>query len=246
MQAVLDHIEARRQAYAELPLFRHLRDPGADPAGALTFMRHAAHFVMSFADLNKYCWRDEQNPGGWQDDVNAHTREDDHHWPWYLSDLVALGLDRQMPFTEALQFLWADANRETRTLSYRLWSLSEPATPLERMIIIEAIEATGVVFFGDLVSCARKVPDGRLTRPLIYVADHHFAVEQGHGAGKATHDERLAEIPLTTAERERYIGLVDRVFELFIAWSAELHRHAMTGPNVAALGAQREAHRAGA
>jgi len=246
MQAVLDHIEARREAYSDLPLFRHLRDPGSDPAGALTFMRNAAHFVMSFADLNKYCWRDEANPGGWQADVNAHTREDDHHWPWYLSDLIGLGLDHELSFTEALQFLWSDANRETRTLSYRLWSLSEPATPLERMIIIEAIEATGVVFFGDLVSCARRIPEGRLSRPLIYVADHHFAVEQGHGAGKATHDERLTEEKLTPAERERYLDLVDRVFELFTAWSAELHRHAMTGPNLITLDTRREPTRASA
>ena len=234
MQPVLDHIEARRRAYADLPLFQHLRNPGSDPAGALAFMRHAAHFVMSFADLNKYCWRDEQDPSGWQADVNAHTHEDDHHFPWYLSDLVALGLDETLPLTDALRFLWSDGNRQSRLLSYRLWSLSDGRTALERMIIIEAIEATGLVFFGSLVDCARRIPEGVLARPLIYVADHHFAVEQGHSAGKATHDERLAEVDLTPAERDRYLGLVNRVFELFNAWSAELHRHAMAAPSVIA------------
>lgn len=225
MQSVLDHIEARRLAYADLPLFQHLRAPGGEPARALAFMRHAAHFVMSFADLNKHCWRDETNAVGWQADVNAHTREDDHHFPWYLSDLVALGLDQSAPFTEALQFLWSDANRETRLLSYRLWSLSDGRTPLELMIIIEAIEATGLVFFGALVDCAGRIPDGTLSRPLIYVAEHHFAVEQGHAAGQATHDERLARIELSAADAAHYIALVDEVFELFIAWSAELHGH---------------------
>jgi hypothetical protein len=29
------------------------------------------------------------------------------------------------------------------------------------------------------------------------------------------------------AEREHHLDLVDKVFDLFIAWSAELHRHAM-------------------
>jgi hypothetical protein len=227
MKDVLEYIEARRAAYAELPLFRMLRDPGDDPARALAFMRHAAHFVMSFADLNKHCWRDDENPFGWQEDVNAHTREDDHHFPWYLSDLIALGLDRPMPLTEALQFLWSDANRETRLLSYRLWSLSEGRTPLELMILIEAIEATGLVFFGSLVDCAAKIPAGCLSRPLIYVAEHHFAVEQGHSAGKATHDERLADVDLSPTEREHYLDMVDKVFDLFIAWSAELHGHAV-------------------
>lgn len=244
MQAVLDHIEARRQAYASLPLFDHLRDPGDDPAGALTFMRNAAHFVMSFADLNRFCFRDEIHTGGWQDDVNAHTYEDDHHWPWYLSDLKTLGLDDRLSFTEALQFLWADANRGTRLLSYRLWALAENALPLERMVIIEAIEATGVVFFGGLVSVSRRVPEGRLARPLIYVADHHFAVEQGHAAGQASHDERLAQIALSDAERRRYIRLVDAVFDHFIAWSAELYVHAMRGPRAEnALAARRDPQR---
>lgn len=244
MQAVLDHIEARRQAYASLPLFDHLRDPGDDPAGALTFMRNAAHFVMSFADLNRFCFRDEIHTGGWQDDVNAHTYEDDHHWPWYLSDLKTLGLDDRLSFTEALQFLWADANRETRLLSYRLWALAENALPLERMVIIEAIEATGVVFFGGLVSVSRRVPEGRLARPLIYVADHHFAVEQGHAAGQASHDERLAQIALSDAERRRYIRLVDAVFDHFIAWSAELYVHTMRGPRAEnALAARRDPQR---
>lgn len=244
MQAVLDHIEARRQAYASLPLFDHLRDPGDDPAGALTFMRNAAHFVMSFADLNRFCFRDEIHTGGWQDDVNAHTYEDDHHWPWYLSDLKTLGLDDRLSFTDALQFLWADANRETRLLSYRLWALAENALPLERMVIIEAIEATGVVFFGGLVSVSRRVPEGRLARPLIYVADHHFAVEQGHAAGQASHDERLAQIALSDAERRRYIRLVDAVFDHFIAWSAELYVHAMRGPRAEnAVAARRDPQR---
>lgn len=230
MQAVLDHIESRRKAYVALPLFDHLRTPGADPVQTFAFMRNAAHFVMSFADLNRYCFRDEARRGGWQDDVNAHTYEDDHHWPWYLSDLKTLGLDGRMSFTEALEFLWADANRETRLLSYRLWSLAERATPLERIIIIEAIEATGVVFFGDLVTASRRIPPGRLVRPLIYMADHHFAVEQGHAAGQATHDERLALVALSDADRHRYIELVDTVFDHFIAWSAELYTHAVQDP----------------
>lgn len=95
------------------------------------------------------------------------------------------------------------------------------------MIIIEAIEATGLVFFGSLVNCAAKIPANRLPRPLIYVAEHHFAVEQGHSAGKATHDERLAEVELSPAEREHHLDLVDKVFDMFVAWSAELHRHAV-------------------
>lgn len=246
MQAVLDHIESRRLAYVDLPLFQHLRNPGSDPAGALMFMRNAAHFIMSFADLNKYCWRDEANGADWQEKVNAHTHEDDHHWPWYLSDLIALGMDEKLTLTEALQFLWSDANKETRLLSYRLWSMSENASALDRMIIIEAIEATGVVFFGDLVSCAHKIPEGRLTRPLIYVADHHFGVEQGHSAGQATHDARLSDIKLDAAEQARYLAMVDKVFDLFIGWSAELYKHALQGPMALEMDAQREPTRASA
>ena len=39
--------------------------------------------------------------------------------------------------------------------------------------------------------------------------------------------ERLAVVELSASEREQQLDLIDKVFDMFIAWSAELHHHAM-------------------
>lgn len=227
MKSVLEHIESKRVEFQAAALFQqHLAQRQPDPVRALWFMKHAAHFVMAFSDLNKFCLREPSASDRWQDVVNEHTLEDDHHWPWYLDDLATLGIDDVTSFADALRFIWGDDNRATRVLSYRLWAMAEPADSLERLVIIEAIEATGEVFFSHLVDVAKQISSERLERPLLYVADHHFAVEQGHSAGRTDAEHGLENVRLTRAARERYANIVDQVFVYFRDWVDELHRNA--------------------
>lgn len=226
MKSVLEHIEGKRIEFQDAALFQQLGQRQSDPVRALWFMKHAAHFVMAFSDLNKFCLREANALDKWQDVVNKHTFEDDRHWPWYLDDLATLGIDDVTSFADALRFIWADDNRATRVLSYKLWAMAEPADSLERLVIIEAIEATGEVFFSHLVGVSRQIPNERLERPLLYVADHHLTVEQGHSAGRSDAEHGLGDVRITNSARQRYYSIVDQVFSCFRDWVDELYRHA--------------------
>ncbi|MFK0734565.1 MAG: hypothetical protein ACIWVG_26010 [Gloeotrichia echinulata HAB0833] len=54
---------------------------------------------MSFGDLNRYVMRVEPTSDPYQAMVNKHSYEDDHHWPWYLEDLIKLRFEREKIWT---------------------------------------------------------------------------------------------------------------------------------------------------
>ncbi|HEU4412997.1 MAG TPA: hypothetical protein VFS43_47585 [Polyangiaceae bacterium] len=225
MKEVLRYIFEKKRAYATLPLFEWLRDERLDPRERLAFYPCMAHFILSFGDLNKFVLREEPPADVYQEMVNAHTREDDHHWPWYLEDFAELGFDVWLPPTEWMRFLWGDETEQNRRLMAGLTALARGATGVERLVIIEAIEETGNVLFGAMLPLA-EVLERRLGRQLRYCGSFHFERESGHTVG-ADHAE-LARIALTPAQRERCRALVNEVFTLFEAWTHELLRYAMT------------------
>src|SRR5688500_16199466 len=92
--------------------------------------------------------------------------------------------------------------------------------PLERLVIIEAIEATSNVLFSLTVALARRIErEQRVT--LRYLGDFHFALESGHAVNGLDHRE-LAAIALDEAQRARCLELVAQVFKCFEEWTNEL------------------------
>lgn len=220
MRAVMNAIFDAKRAYEKLPLFQFLRDEAMTPRERLGFYPCMAPFILAFGDLNKYVLRDERSNDPYQRLVNAHTYEDDHHWPWYLEDYATLGFDALQPMTEALRFLYSDETKVNRMLSAKLAHLIFGATPLERLVIIEAIEETGNVLFALTVGLARRIErEQRVT--LRYLGDFHFALENGHAVSGLDHRE-LAAIALDDAQRARCLALVAEVFECFQEWTNEL------------------------
>ncbi|MGK3994249.1 hypothetical protein [Sorangium sp. So ce1024] len=227
MRQVLRHIFAKKQAYARLPLFERMRDERLDPAERLAFYPCMAYFIMSFGDLNRFVLRDERDPDMYQDMVNLHTREDDHHWPWYLEDLTKLGFDVEGRGSDWMGFLWGEETLQNRILTARLTELIKGTSGLERLVIIEAIEETGNVLFGAMLPLATALEE-RLGTQLRYCGPFHFERESGH-AVNADHAE-LARISLDEATRARYKALADEVFTLFEPWTHELLRYAVAHP----------------
>jgi hypothetical protein len=216
MNAIFD----AKRAYEKLPLFQFLRDDAMTPRERLGFYPCMAPFILAFGDLNKYVLRDERSSDPYQCLVNAHTHEDDHHWPWYLEDYSTLGFDALQPMTDALRFLYSDETKVNRMLSAKLAHLIFGATPLERLVIIEAIEETGNVLFSLTVALARRIErEQRVT--LRYLGDFHFALESGHAVNGLDHRE-LAAIALDEAQRARCLELVAQVFKCFEEWTNEL------------------------
>ena len=97
-----------------------MRDDSLPARNRLSFFPQMGFFIMCFGDLNRYILRDEQNTDPLQQVLNAHTREDDHHWPWYLEDMEALGWNAQTTMTNAVRHPWGEESHRARLLMYDL------------------------------------------------------------------------------------------------------------------------------
>lgn len=223
MKTVLQHILRRKREYARAPFFDFLRDERLTVAERLAFYPCMAPFILAFGDLNRYVLRDEPSDDPHQRIINAHTHEDDHHWPWYLEDFAKLGHDRPGRPVHTMQHLWSDASACNRLLSHRLAHLIWGATPAVRLAIVEAIEETGNVLFA-LTSRLAVRHQQQTGVELRYLGEFHFALESGHAMNN-DHAE-LAAIELSPAQRLDAIDRADQVFEQFRAWTQELLAYA--------------------
>lgn len=221
MKTVLAHIMRRKHAYSTLPLFARMRDARLSPQTRLSFMPGLAFFVMAFGDLNRYVLREEPASDAYQQRVNVHTYEDDHHWPWFLEDLETLGWNGTTTTTDALRALWSDDTHRSRILMYDLCAIATAAQRIERLAVIEAIEETGNVLF-SLTTQLADMMQTETNRELRYMGAFHLALESGH-LQNSEHAE-LAALTLQPHEQRRCIDFVDRVFDTFTAWTHEAAR----------------------
>jgi hypothetical protein len=234
MRAVLKKIFAMKRQYHELPLFQFMRDENIDAAQRLSFFPCMAHFILSFGDLNKYVLRSEPAQDEWQQMVNAHTYEDDHHWPWYLEDFQKLGFDLPSRPTDLMNFLWSEETHKNRVLMYRLTAMIAQANAVERIAIIEAIEETGNVLFTAMLDVAKTL-ERRYDVELRYCGNHHHALESGHAVA-ADHRE-IAAMQLDPASQERCLKWAEEVFRLFEDWTNELLAYARRSAGAASAAA---------
>ena len=223
MKSILQHILRRKRVYARLPFFTFLADESRPVAERLGFYPCMAPFIMNFGDLNRYVLRDEPSDDPHQRMINAHTHEDDHHWPWYLDDFVRLGHDRPATPSDTLRFLWSDATARNRLLSHRLAHLIWGATPTVRLAVVEAIEETGNVLFALTTQLAQRWQRDTGAE-LRYLGEFHLALESGHAMNNE-HAE-LARVEIDTEARRDALQRVDQVFDLFEGWTEELLAYA--------------------
>lgn len=223
MRSVLAAIEARKRAFAGRPFFAFLCDESLGPVERLAFYPCMAHWVMSFADLNKYFLRDERSADEHQRAVNLYSREDDDHWQLYLEDFEKLGCDRLHAGAGWLRFLWGEETRANRMLSYRISHLVAGATGAQRLAIVEAMEEAANVFFPHTLRLAEQVQDATGVE-LRYLGHFHAGLEANHtGAGD---HEALARVEMDAAAERRALEMVNEVFDLFDEWAAEVLRFA--------------------
>jgi hypothetical protein len=225
MREVLAAITERKRAFARLPFFAFLADESLEPQQRLAFYPCMAHWIMSFADLNKYFLRAEPTTDEYQQRVNVFSREDDDHWQLYLEDFQKLGFDQFYTGTQWLNFLWGEETRANRMLSYRIAHLISGATSVQRLAIIESMEEAANVFFPLTVQLAEQIQE-RSGVELRYLGHFHSGLEAAHtGAGD---HESLAQIELDEETRRRTLEIVHEVFDLFADWAEEVLRFAVT------------------
>ena len=216
IQQVLAFIEQKKQAFAQEPFFKFFLNHIIDPAQRLSFAPCVAPLVMGFAELNRSVLRDEPTDNPIQMLINQHTYEDDHHWQWYLSDLQKLGMNRPLQFSDTVKFLWGDETWVSRWVIYELYRYTCQATPIQNLMMIEAIEATSNVFFSAAAQVGQELQT--LTEQQYYYFAHtHFAADSEHSL-YSTESQRVIETTqLSEADLANALERVEKTFEIFTA-----------------------------
>lgn len=214
MKEVLELISRKQQEFAQLPLFQFLRDSTIDPKQRLAFAPIFAPFVMGFGELNSLVFREEPTEDPIQAIINQHSREDDSHWIWFLEDLKKLGFDASMPFSNALKFLWSEKTQASRHMIYELYRYTYQASPIQKLVVIEAVEATADIFLGATAQAAREL-QGATNREYRYFGELHFAIDTGHSLHLSETEQQIENLHLTELERQAAFEWVEQVFQIF-------------------------------
>lgn len=225
MKEVLAFIKQKQQEFAQLPLFEFLRDKNIDPRLRLNFGPSFAIFAMNFKDLNTYILREEDLNDRIQKMINKHTQEDDRHWKWLLEDFEKLKFNHTLEFNDALVLLWGEQTIKSRQHFYQMSQLICCANSVLRLAIVEAIEATGNVFFGALTEVTYELQQ-TTGENYRYYGKCHLTVETGHAMGTSDIEQILEDIKLTEEEQKEAFELINKVFAGFSELLNEYLEHA--------------------
>jgi hypothetical protein len=228
MEEVLAFIEKKKHDFSVLPFFEYLRDQSISPRQRLAFAPCAAPFIMSFGELNRSVFRDEPTNDPIQKIINKHTYEDDHHWVWFLEDLEKLGFDEPKVFSKTLEFLWGSETQIARRLVYQLYQYTVEATPIQRLVVIEAAESTGNVFLAASSQTIRDLQDIAAFEEYQYFGASHLIVDTGHTYCSPKSKQYIESIKVTKSEKEHYLEIVEKIFTIFTEFINELFVYAKT------------------
>lgn len=224
MEEIFGQIEQASRQFARHPFFHYLRSSEVAPLQRFAFARQLTPWVLGFADFCRDIVADEQSEDLLQRQLNVHTREDQDHWRWFLQDVAALDAARGAPpmsWSASVEFLWGPTTLAARRLTSTCVGLGYGASPLEKLVVLESVEATNKVALEAVQEAARAL--ARETGiELVYLGEVHERAEQGHTREHEEHGEVRALV-LEDARRVHMRSLIERVFAAFDALMTELH-----------------------
>jgi len=224
---VLEHLEQKRQQLATHPFLAWVQDQSIEPVKRLGFAPCLAPMTMGFSDLMVLGLRDSSSTDEVQRILNQHTYVDDQHWQYLLHDLKALEMTWPMDLPSALKLLWGPHCAGTRHLTYTFMGLVRGASPIMRLVILEAIEVAADVGFRLLRLVGREYTQ-QTGKQLIYFGQPHQDQEDGHEAMGATSIRSMIAAHTWTADQEQQaIAYVDELFTRFRGMVDELHAYAL-------------------
>lgn len=232
MKEILKYIGKKRTELKDCQLYQFLRDSEIDPQKRMSFAPHVAFFSMSFGDLMTTVLKRPEPNSELDKLVNAHCSEDDHHWIWYLEDIIALGYNDQ-PMDQTCRLLWSEESAPVRHLIYSVVAAAGKSNDaLFHLILIEILEA-GLSEFFEL--CFREVAVPQLEF-LKYFGETHYRAEYDHTVTswfqadekefeelhplskfEPTAEVRLLSFEAADAIFERFAGMYDFWYEKGIA-----------------------------
>jgi hypothetical protein len=225
MKNLLALIEDKQQAYSQSSLFKFMQDENIHPAKRLAFAPCSAPFIMSFADLCKYVLRQEPTNDRIQVILNRHTYEDDFHWQWFLEDLDSLGFNDLLELNDSLKFLWGEETKASRLLTYQLYQYIAESEPIERLVVLEAMEAASDVFMSFTKPVTNQL-QSMTNQEYKYFGDRHFDAESSHHAHSDEVNKFIESLYISEKTRQKSIDLIDKVFDLFFQWNDRLLTYA--------------------
>jgi hypothetical protein len=214
-------IREEREKYEKHPWFAFLRDASVPADYRLAYAPFAAHFIMTFSDINRLMM-DGPADDPYTAIVKRHAREDATHWAWYLKDMETLGWNPETTFNDALRFVFRDEGRRTRELGYFMAAMIIPASPQLRYCLIEAIEAMGNAWLNATLVAARQ---SRHAKKLIYFGGHHLERETGHAIGSEAFQKETLQVTLDDAVRAKAIHDVRVLFSKMSDFNTEILEH---------------------
>lgn len=219
VKTVIPLIRERQERYREHAFLQFLQDETISPEERLSYAPYACFFSMTFSEFNRHYIRIAAPASEHEKALNAHAEEDETHYQWFLQDLERLGYNPVCTLTEALGFVWSKEGQHARDLSHYLVGLAQNADPELKVVILEAIEATGVVWLQATVAASRQHPEAH---NLHYFNETHegreldFVASEGHDA--------IGRVVLSDATRQKAPAIVHGIFDRMEAFNDELLR----------------------
>ncbi|WP_437524900.1 hypothetical protein WME79_36920 [Sorangium sp. So ce726] len=224
MHHVLSYIDKRQNGYERHPFFTELLDNQRLSARErLAWAPCVIPFIMGYSDLNKYVFRDESKAkldDPLQRMLNIHTYEEDFHWQWMLDDLDRLGVNPKLTLSDAARVFWSPEMKVSRQLCLEFAAIASKTQAFGVFAMVEAIEAVSVTIFKH---CQGIVLESGVE--CEFFGTKHYLAEAGHLI-KSEGQPKATQMALTPEQRAEAEAVVDRVFEIFDAWSHSLFQYA--------------------
>ena len=222
MQSIQNYIQRRADEMASHALFGYLGDRQIDAAIRFKFAARSTHFILTYSDILRFLLSDESTTDEYQRIVNTHCAEERAHAKWFLMDLKTLGQDPEHLFTDSVNVLWGDDTIKTRLLGYRLSRLSMDLKSIDRVVLLEAIEAMSALAFKASAPAATEL-EQRTGKALLFFGQRHLDSELNHQLAEESVHEKLASVKFDGAARDRLIAVVDQVLTAFAEYFDEVY-----------------------
>lgn len=211
MKEVLDLIQKRKLEFAQVPLFKYMRDKSIHPRQRLSFAPCLIPLAMNFADLCKYVWREEPTDNKLQKIINQHTYEEHFHWQWLLEDLEKMGFNHLVNSTDAVKFIWGDDLKRTRLVCSIIERYTLKADPIYKLAAIQVAEVTANIFFAVSKPVALQLQE-ITNEEYKYFGMYHMSQEVIHDINQPAIVKLFEDIQLTEESRKQAFVIVDEVF----------------------------------
>jgi hypothetical protein len=197
LDTVAARIDRRAAAYADLPVFRAVREDRVPVDRFPAFFREQAVAARFFQDL---IWAaTEIHAPELAAFAAAHRKVDSGHYRWSEHDLASTD-QRALTIDDcfALDFL------ETRIQMARMLAVFHDATPTARLVALTALETAGTITLGTLFAYVRR----HHLDHVLYLGAPHVKIEENQVEGLR---DRIAG-PLAGRDWQ-LLAIVDTMFD---------------------------------